>query len=174
MQTAPPLAGRPPAVRWPHDAVVGLVVAAFVGLTGPVVGLIWSATAPKMSIRQAVGGSEEPFQAQIADDGHFLVLAVIAGLVCAALVLLLRAEGPGVMVGLAVGGVIAAVLANQVAIVAQHDGTVVALRALGIHATGRALDTIGFKVRASGVVMAWPIASVVVAGIAAALRADHR
>lgn len=174
MHPAPPVETTPPALDWRRDSICALLVAVYVALSGSVLGLVWSATTPPLPIKQAVQGSEEPFRTQIAADGRFLLLGVVAGVLSALVVLALRQDGPGATVGLAVGGVIAAVLANQVAILAQHDGTIAALHALHLRTGHGALDTVGMQVRAKAVLMAWPIAAVVVHGLAALMRTSHR
>jgi len=163
-----------PAVDWRRDGPVALLTVVFVVLAGQVVGLIWSATTPKLSIRQVALGAESPFESEIAADGRFLLLGLIAGVVCALVVLLLRQHGPGAAIGLAIGGLLAAMVANRVGAVAQHDGTVAALSALGLSHGDRIFDLIGFRVRALGVLLAWPIAAVVVHGLAVALRPHGR
>src|SRR5207248_10196090 len=99
---------------------------------------------------------------------------VAAGVVCATVALLLRGDGPGVVLGLAVGGLFAALIANRVGLLAQHDGTMTALRQLGIPSSHRLIDLLDFRVRATGVLLAWPIAAVVVHGLVVALRPHSR
>jgi hypothetical protein len=174
MHPAPPVDTAPPAVDWRRDSISGLLIAAYVALSGSVLGLTWSATTPPLPIKQAVDGSQEPFRTQIAADGRFLLLGIAAGAICALVVLAMRQDGPGATLGLAVGGVLAAVVANQVAILAQHDGTVAVLHALHLRTGQGALDTVGMQVRAKAVLMAWPITAVTVHGLAALMRSRHR
>jgi hypothetical protein len=173
MHPAPPIEAAPHAVDWRQDTIVALLIAAYVTVAGAAVGLLWSATAPTLPIKQVLAGSEEPFRTQIAADGRFLVYGVIAGIVCAVIVLALRQDGPGATVGLAVGGVLAALVANRVAMDAQHHGTLLTLRALHLQVSHHAFDLLGLQVRAKGVLMAWPIAAVAVHGLGA-LRNRHR
>ncbi|HET6817089.1 MAG TPA: hypothetical protein VFH66_07690 [Mycobacteriales bacterium] len=161
----PPAVAQAEVVRWPHDALVALLTATMVTLTGAVVGLIWSATAPKLSLRAVVAGSEATFKSQIGADGRFLFLGLIAGVICAGVVVALGERGPGAVLGLAVGGVLAALVANRVGVVAQQDATLSALRSLGIPHSAHVLDLVGFRVRAQGVLLAWPIAALVVHGL---------
>jgi hypothetical protein len=145
-----------------------------VAASGAVVGLVWSATAPKLSIRALVGGSEATFKSQIAADGRFLLLAVLAGVVCAGVLIALGERGPGAVVGLAVGGVLAALVANRVGAVAQHDATMSALRSLAIPRSAHVLDLVDFRVRADGVLLGWPIAALIVHGLATLLHPSSR
>jgi hypothetical protein len=174
MHPAPPIAAAPRAVDWRRDSIVGLLIAAYVTVSGAAVGLLWSATAPTVPIKQVLAGSEEPFRTQIAADGRFLIYGVVAGIVSAIVVLLLREDGPGATVGLAVGGLLASLVANKVAMIAQHDGTLATLRALHLQVNHHAFDLLGLQVRAQAVLIAWPIAAVAVHGLAVMLRNRHR
>lgn len=171
---------QPPAyepvdvLRWPHDGVVALLTTVLVTLAGTVVGLIWSATAPKLSLRAVVAGSEATFKSQVAADGRFLLLGIVAGVVCAGALLVLGERGPGAVIGLAVGGVLASLVANRIGVIAQHDATFSALRSLGISHSARVLDLVEFRVRAQGVLLAWPLAALVVHGLATLLHPSAR
>jgi hypothetical protein len=164
----------PPAVRWRHDGCVLLVTTALVAIAGAVVGLIWSATAPKLSIRELAAGSEATFKSQVGADARFLLLSIIAGIVCAAIVLAFGQRGPGAVLGLAVGGVLAALVANRVGVVAQHDATLSTLKSLGLAHSARVLDLVGFRVRAQGVLLAWAIAALVVHGLTTLIHPSSR
>ena len=163
-----------PVLRWPHDGIVAAVTTLLVTVSGAVVGLIWSATAPKLSVAAVVAGSEAPFKNQIGADWRFLLLAVIGGVVSAGVVLAFGQRGPGAVVGLAVGGVLAALIANRVGVIAQHDATLSALHAAGVSHSARVLDLVGFRVRATGVLLVWPLAALVVHGLATLLHPSPR
>jgi hypothetical protein len=164
----------PPERAWrgQRDVVLAAVTTLVVALSGSVVGLVWSSLAPKLSITGVIAGSEEPFRAQIGADAWFLLLSTVAGLLCAAVALALRGRGPGVVVGLALGGVAAAVVADRVGFLAQRGSTLARLHALGIAPHGDVLGLVDFKVRALGVMAAWPIAALLVHALALAVR--HR
>jgi len=170
----PVFSQAPPAVRWRHDGLVLLVTTALVAVAGAVMGLIWSSTAPKLSIRSLAAGSEATFKSQVGADARFLLLSVLAGIVCAAVVLAFGQRGPGAVLGLAIGGVLAALVANRVGVVAQHDATMSALKSLGISHSARVLDLVGFRVRAQGVLLAWAIAALVVHGLATLIHPSSR
>ena len=170
----PPVFEPVEVVRWPHDGLVALVTTALVTLAGAVVGLIWSATAPKLSLPAVVAGSEATFKSQIAADGRFLLLGIVAGVICAGVLVAFGQRGPGAVVGLAVGGVLAALVASRIGAVAQHDATFSALHSLGISHSTRVLDLVGFRVRAQGVLLGWPLAALIVHGLATMLHPSPR
>ena len=161
-------------LRWPHDGIVALLTTALVTIAGAVMGLIWSATAPKLSLTAVVAGSEATFKSQVAADGRFLLLGIVAGVISAGVLVALGERGPGAVIGLAVGGVLAALVANRIGVIAQHDATMSALRSLGIPHSSRVLDLVGFRVRAQGVLLAWPLAALVVQGLATMLHQSSR
>lgn len=131
-------------------------------LAGLPVGLVWWLIAPLPRISKHADGlyraGGEGNEAAIAADGWFAVLAVVTGIVIALVVHLLTRPGRVLpLVGLAVGGVIGA-------IVAWRFG---ALLGPGeIEATARGLK-VGARfdgpldVTALGVLLAWPLAAVI-------------
>lgn len=161
-------------MRWRHDGAVLLLTTALVTIAGAVVGLIWSATAPKLSIRELAAGSEATFKSQVGADARFLLLSIVAGIICAGVVLAFGQRGPGAVVGLAIGGLLAALVANRVGVVAQHDATLSALKSLGLSHSARVLDLVGFRVRAQGVLLAWAIAALVVHGLTTLIHPSSR
>ena len=169
----PPSLHYEPAWRG-RDAVTAAVTTVVVALTGPIVGLVWSALAPKLSITGVIAGSEEPFRAQIGADAWFMLLAAVAGVVCAAGALAVRGRGPGVVIGLAVGGVLAAVIADRVGFLAQQGDTLARLHQLGIVPRPDVLGLVDFKVRALGVMVAWPVAALLAHSLALAIRGSRR
>jgi hypothetical protein len=172
----PPPVQRPPAVRLREDATSAWLAAAFSVLLGPVVGLVWSALAPKTDVARAVAGEEAAFKAEIGADVWFVFVAVAAGaLVGLVAVLWFRGRGPGLLVGLAVGGVAAAFVADRVGYLTEHASTLTALRAAGFpHPSGLGVSILDFKVRALGVVVAWPIAAIIVVAVAEFVDARRR
>lgn len=92
--------------------VVGLV------LLGAPVGLLWARLAPPVEVVAGAGGStrlaDPTRDSFIAVDGAFLVLVLLAGLVSGALAWRVgRRHGLGVVLGLAVGGLLAAEVARR-------------------------------------------------------------
>jgi hypothetical protein len=150
---------------WRQELRDFLLIAVYVALTGPIVGLLWSAVSPKLDILGLVSGSGT-FRPEIGADVHFGLLGIGAGAVCAAITLACRRDGPGSMIGLAIGGLGAALIADRVGYLLNHGDTVALLRA---HSLSLTIDPF-FKVRALGVVVAWPMAALVVYVSALALR----
>src|SRR4051794_4815894 len=173
----PPPSSSEPAWRGRHDAAALAITTVLIGLSGSLVGLLWSHAAPKLSrqsIAGIVAGSETPFRVQIGADAWFLLLSALAGVVCALVALLLRGRGPGVVLGLALGGGAAAVIAARVGFLAQRDHTRAAMHALGIAPHAQAFDILDFKVRAIGVIVAWPLAALIVHTLSLMVRSLRR
>jgi hypothetical protein len=157
------------------SAAAGLLTGLFVALLGPAVGLVWAAVAPKLSISALAAGADSTFRAQVGADAWFLLVGAVAGVVCAVLAVTLVGEpGPAVTAGLAVGGLAAAFIADRVGYLSERGATHEALRALGAHPSGALIAEIDFRIRALGVVMVWPIASLAVVGLAIAINASRR
>lgn len=161
-------------VRIRTEVGLGLVVATYSALLGSVVGLIWEAGAPRIHLAAAINGSESAAKPLIGDDVRLGILGIIAGIVIAVVLLIVgsnRERGPGEVLGLAAGGVLGALVAARVGDLARHHAMVKAVEAAVPGATSaqttRVLGYFGFHVRATGVLMLWPIASVVVYLVAA-------
>lgn len=169
-----PWAAPEPALRWPQDGLVFLVTAVFVTLSGAVAGLVWAAVAPKLSVAGVVAGHESPFRAQIGADVWFILVGASAGVLTAAVALLLRADGPAASAGLGVGGIAAAFVADRVGWLTQHGDLLDALRALNLDPANINLGLLDFRVRALGVLVAWPLAAIVVHTCAVAIRGQRR
>lgn len=158
------------------DAAVATVTAAFVTLLGGAAGLIWAALAPKVSLTDVANGSSAAFHAQIGADAWFLLVGGIAGALCAVIAwLVLRDETPGLAVGLAAGGTLAAVVADRVGYLTQAHRTIEALHRLGVvHPDGSTLSQIDFRIRAIGVLTVWPLAALIVLGLLVGVRSARR
>jgi hypothetical protein len=165
-----------PAVRWPADGWEFALTSLFVMLSGPLVGLIWAAVGPAVPLRPVLRGSGSAYRNQVGADFHFLLLSATAGLLCAAVAVARRRDGPGVLLGLVVGGLGAAVVADRVAYLVERGDTLDTLAHLQVslatlHRYG--IDPF-FKVRALGVLVAWPMAAIVLHAIALAARTRAR
>jgi hypothetical protein len=159
-------------VRWREDGrELALTVLAVV-LSAPLVGFLWSALGPKLPLRPALSGSETAFRTEVGADVHFLILTAAAGVVCAIVAVALRRDGPAVVVGLSIGGVLGALVTDRVGYLVNRDHTLSALHHLGVSLS--LLDKFGidpfFKVRAVGVLMAWPLAALLTYMLALAIR----
>lgn len=162
---------------WQQELRDFLLTALYVALAGPIVGLVWWQVAPKMTRQSMIAvatGTGAPYHPVFGADLWFLLFSALAGIACTLLVLLFRTASPGVVVGLAVGSAAAGVIADRVGFVAQRGQTLANMRAVGIVPGGLAHDLLDFKVRAVGVVAAWPIAALVVYLAALAIADRHR
>jgi hypothetical protein len=110
----PELARGPSAAG---EAAAGVVVAVASVLAAAPVGLLWAALAPRVTVVIAAGKadlSEGATPAYIAGDGWFVGVTLVVGLVAGLLVLALgRRYGPGVVLGLALGGLLGAEVARR-------------------------------------------------------------
>jgi hypothetical protein len=158
------------------EIVTGVFTAVYVTLAGAFAGLVWAGVAPKLSKAAVLDLSGAMFHPQIGADAWFLLVAALAGVLCAAVALLVAGEpGPGVVAGLGVGGLAAAFVADRVGYLAELHGStqmaIAAFRSLGAEPFTGEFD---FRVRALGVVTAWPIASLAVVGLVMAINAWRR
>jgi len=152
-----------------------LLLGIYTVLVGGAAGLVWAAVAPKLSVPALAAGSDATFRAQVGADAWFLLIAVIAGAVCTLLAVALAGEpGPEMAVALAVGGLVAAMVADRIGYLSERGATTVALRAIGAHPDGSLISEIDFRVRALGVLTIWPIASLAVVGVVLAINAARR
>ena len=171
-----PVPAPEPLVRWPADGWEFAATALFVVLSGPLVGLIWAAVGPGLPLLPVLSGSGSAYRNEVGADFYFLLLTAAAGLLCAAVAVALRRDGPGVLLGLVVGGLGAALVADRVAYLAERGDTLDTLAHLQVslatlHRYG--IDPF-FKVRALGVLVAWPMAALAMHTIALAARARAR
>ncbi len=153
-------AGGPGLAHEMRDAaliVVGLAV------TGIVLGVLWawlSPHVPLISDGKAVFLDDSEGEQAIGSDGTFILLALACGAVTGALVFLVRRHGGiPLVVALAVGGVLASVVAWRLGLVLGPSDDVVA-RAKEAGA-GVAFDA-PLKLDAKGALIAWPIAALAV------------
>ncbi|UWP81033.1 DUF2567 domain-containing protein [Dactylosporangium fulvum] len=114
----PALGGPPPARRTSlgNELLFALIAAAAVAALGAPVGLLWSVVAPKVELVQTdfgpypVEGEPEGYW---ADDGWFIIIALVMGAVVAVVAWLVfrRQRGPIMLGGLVIGSAAASVLA---------------------------------------------------------------
>jgi len=165
-----------PQQRLGGELSVGILTALYVTLAGAVAGLVWAAVAPKLSKPELLTLSGAMFHPQVGADAWFLVVGGVAGIACTvAATLALGEPGPGMVGGLAVGGLAAAFVADRVGYLAELDGStkmaIAALRSLGITPDVAEID---FRIRSLGVLTVWPIASLAVVGLVMAINAARR
>jgi hypothetical protein len=164
-------------VKWLSEVLVAGLVVAYSVMLGAAIGLIWPRVAPHLRLVAAIDGSEAATKALLGDDMWLALLGIIAGVVSVAVLAIVARDaggGPGGAVGLAVGGLLGSLVAAQVGHLVQHPHVVSTLRSSfpGItrHSLKAILGYFDFKVRAKVVLLAWPLAAVVVHAASAALR----
>ena len=143
---------------WWHDVWAGLLTIAVTVLVGAPVGLLWAALAPRVTVELAgedVRVLDNHRDGFIAVDAWFFAAVVVAGLVGGGVAWRLgAAHGPGVVLGLAVGGFAAAWIASRVG--GEVDRiTVAQLVEQGVQ--GR--RELAVRLRATSALLGWPIAS---------------
>jgi len=168
--TPPPLVQSSP-VRLPEDLVVLVVVAVAVTLVGSAAGLVWSAVAPKLALAQVAVGVEASFKSELGADMGFAAVLLVTGALCGLVVVLAGGRGPGAIAGLVVGGLLGALVAARVGYLADHDRTLHVLHHYG--ATVKEFRDAGidpfFRLHATGLIAAWPLASLLVAAVVIAV-----
>ncbi|MEX5632191.1 hypothetical protein [Parafrankia sp. FMc2] len=159
---APPERGRARAEPEGTRArlLAGLVCALAMVVSGPLLGLLWAATAPRLDVDAALAGAMSVFGAQSTTDLYFALICAVAGVV-GGLLAGWRAAGAGwpVPVGLAAGGVVGALLAGWTG-EQRRSGEVLA--SLPPNATALLRDLAEFHVRATGLYLVLPGMAVLV------------
>lgn len=163
------------SLRWQLELAAASWVTVFVTVAGGAVGLIWSALAPKLSIARLAAQSDATFRAQAGADAWFLIVAGVAGLLCAVVVCgPFGQRGPGAALGLGLGGGLGSLVADRIGYLSEHGSTSAALQALGLHPAGSVVAEIDFRVRALGVLTAWSLMSMLALGVAVAIESSRR
>ncbi|WP_245623006.1 hypothetical protein [Spirillospora albida] len=144
----------------------GAVTALIVAVLGPLAGLLWARTAPAVTyviIRGQALPADPEGQGPITIDARFGLICSAAGLVCGGLAYLAgrRFDDVALMVGLALGGTAAAVLAWRTG----HNVGLDAFEAAARTARDGATVTGIADVRAKGLLMAWPLFGVAAYGV---------
>ncbi|WP_187370071.1 hypothetical protein [Streptomyces boluensis] len=165
----PPSAGS--AAPFPEDDGPGIqtelkeaaVIAVAVTVCGAFLGLLWNWLAPRVPLvadERSVFLKEIEGEQAIGADGTFLLLALAFGVLSGLVVFLARKRG-GVplVVGLALGGLLASVVAWRLGILVGPGGDVVArAKEAG---PGVTFDA-PLELNAIGALLAWPIAALAV------------
>lgn len=147
-------------------AVIGLVVA------GVPLGLLWAATAPKLNVKAALGGSEAAFNAQAGIDVHFALLAVIFGVAAGGLVGWRgRYGGWPLPVGLAIGGAAGSLVAAQVGHLRESSRV---LDQLPANIRGSVSNIVDFVLRSHGYHVVLPVTALVTYLIIVVATTRHR
>jgi hypothetical protein len=149
-----------PTPRFRDDARTALLLGAAVAVSGLLAGVLWVLLAPTALVEvrdDAVFLVDPEGPAFIAADGWFAVLGTVAGFLCAVVAFArFRRHGPATLLGITVGGAIAAVLAWRLGHLLGPGN--LETRAAQV-ADGTKLQA-PLDLRALGVLLAWPIASV--------------
>jgi len=153
-------------------AAAGLTTLALVLLAAPV-GLLWALLAPHVDVRLAADGPgivDPETKDFISADGHFLLIGLVVGAVCGAAAYLLgRRHGPGVVIALALGGLLAAWVAARTGMTVGRSSFRSALNAGG----GSGILQANVRLRAHAALFAWPVAALV-SFLFAAMRRPER
>jgi hypothetical protein len=154
-----------------EDLSTAALMVVLLALVAPVIGLLWAHVSPQLSVARVVSGSDATFKAQIGDDAWFLLLAALAGVATGWVAHTAGGRGPGVVLGLTLGGGAAAAVAARVGYLAQRGHVLAAMKAHGVNPIY--YSDLEFKLRALGVAIAWPIAAVAVFTLLVAIRGDR-
>jgi hypothetical protein len=161
-----------PARRgWLCDLRVGAAVTGAVTAAGLLGALAWWLVAPTPAVRSVEGGVQlvaPNGKAWVGNEGWFVVVAVVVAVACAAVAYRwTRRHGVAVVIGLAVGGLLASLVMWRVGVWLGPDPLADQAR----HAAPGAVLHLPLALRAKGVLFAWPLVSVVITfGLVAGLQ----
>lgn len=144
------------------EALRGLLIALLVGVGGVVLGLVWlwlSPRIPMVSDGKNVYLKDTEGEQAIGSDGTFVLISVVLGAVSAAVVFWrYRHGGVGVVLGLAAGGALAALIGWRIGVWLGPSTDIAAhAKAVG---PGVVFDG-PLKLRAMSALVAWPAAATV-------------
>lgn len=155
---------------WGDDASTGLVVALGCVLIGAPVGLLWAAVTPRVDVDVTAAGPQlvdSGTTAFIAADGFFLALVLLAGVVTGLVAWRWqdRRGGPGLVLGLLLGGLLAAEVARRTGELVGIDAPREAV------ATGRqGVLELAVQLRSLPALVGWPVGALLAVGAATAAR----
>ncbi|MDI3422413.1 hypothetical protein [Streptomyces luteolus] len=146
-----------------RELIQAALVAVVLTVSGALLGLLWGQLAPRVPLvadEKAVFLKEIEGEQAIGADGTFILLALGFGLVSGIVVFLLRRRGGiPLVVGLALGGLLASVVAWRLGLLLGPGDDVVA-RAKEV-GPGVAFDA-PLELNSLGSLLAWPIAALAV------------
>ena len=149
------LAALPDRTRADVRAFVAVVVSLV--LLGAPVGLLWSAVAPRLTVQLTKDGPSSgnlEGKAFVGADGSFVVVVVVAGLLCGLLAWRsARRSGPATVLALLVGGLVAAKIA---AVVGVRPGASDVRQVLHDPAARGTLELF-LKLRSPWAIVFWPV-----------------
>ncbi len=159
--------------RWQRDLRTSGALVAGCVLLGAPIGLLWSLVAPRLSVQLGPDGPAAQGlegKAFIGADGTFLVVVVVAGLVTGVLAwLLARRGGPWTVLGLLVGGLLAAKVASVVGV---RPGKA-HVQALLHDPTAHGSVPLFLKLRAPWVLVGWPVGALAAFLVPALVRPEE-
>lgn len=172
-------------VRWWRSSALGggrarslriwAVTTAVLVLLGPPAGLLWAGISPGVRYLVVDGTAvlaDPETQALIGTDGRFAMITALAGLLCGFVAYAMGGRGRDIalLLGLAVGGLAATVLAWRVG---HLVGLETFQRLTRTAPTGTAVTGVA-DLRARGVLVFWPVLAVGAYGMLEALDAARR
>jgi hypothetical protein len=127
---------------------------------GPLLGLLWAATAPRLDVSLVLAGSSAELGVQSGVDAYFGFICAVAGVI-GGVIAFWRAADAGwpVPTGLAVGGFGGALLAGWVGHRVRSPGL---LDALPPDAAPVVVDLVDMRVRAAGLYLVYPVTALAV------------
>ncbi len=159
--------------RLREDALAFGSIVALTVLLGAPAGLLWSAIAPRYTVVRKDGEltlpNIESTKAFIGADGTYVVIVVVLGVLCGVLGWrFARRHGPATVLGLTIGGLLAALVAAAVGLRPGASEAVQALRdttkgsgTFDLFLGARDQTTGEFSLRAAWAPVLWPVASLI-------------
>jgi hypothetical protein len=181
---APAATTEPKPGRWRQDVKAFLVIVATMVLLGAPAGLIWAAVAPHYMVHFGPAGPDVSqilsTKAFIGADASYFLVVLGFGVVCGALAwAFARRHGPWTVVALAVGGVLAALIAASVGLMPGPHESLQALQAQGRTSgsadiyLGKLTPHGGQSLRAPWAALGWPAAALSVFLLGALRRPEE-
>lgn len=170
--------------RWRADLTRAVLVVVGCVLLGAPAGLLWSAVAPRLSVTVENDGIHAPdiesTKTFIGADGSYLLVMLVAGILCGTLAwLFARRSGPWTVVALGVGGALAALIGAKVGLM---PGSKHAIAALSPHSPFRGridlfLGSYGkdhhLHLRAPWAAVAWPVGAATAFLVGASMKPEE-
>ena len=159
--------------RWRREAVIAVLVTFGCLLLAAPAGLLWSVVAPRLSVTLGPDGPAAhglEGKAFIGGDGSFLLVVAGAGVLSGVLGwLMARRAGPWTVLGLFVGGLLAAKVA---AVVGVRPGRA-HVQALLHDRTARGTVQLYLRLRSPWAVVGWPVGALTTFLLAALWRPEQ-
>lgn len=163
-----------PRPRWQRDAAAFTVIVATLTLLAAPVGLLWAAVAPRYTVIRSDKGLDFPniesTKAFVGADGSYVVVVLVVGLITGLLAWrYARQYGPATVLGLAVGGLLAAWIAGRVGLMPGSRSVVAALGdsstvrgPIDLYLGKRDQATGDLSLRGAWGAVAWPVGALLV------------